>query len=172
MVVVLFGHLSHVQFFATTWTVAHQASLSSSVSQSLLKFMPIESMMAVSPSYPLPPPPPFSLNLSQHQGLFCWVNSLHQVAKVLELQHSPSSEYSGWFPLGLTGLISLLSKGFSRVFSSTTIQKHLFFGAQSSLWSNSHICTWLLEKNHSLDLHGPLSAKWYLYFLICCLSFS
>ena len=52
----------------------------------------------------------------------------------------------GWFPLGLTGLISLLTKGLSRVFSSTTIQKHLFFGAQPSLWSNSHIRTWLLEK--------------------------
>ena len=53
----------------------------------------------------------------------------------------------GWFPLGLTSLISLLSKGLSRVFSSTTIQKHQFFGAQPFLWFNSHICTWLLEKS-------------------------
>ena len=52
----------------------------------------------------------------------------------------------GWFPLGLTGLIFLHSKGPSRVFSSTTIQKHQFFGAQPSLWSNSHICMWILEK--------------------------
>ena len=51
----------------------------------------------------------------------------------------------GWIPLGLTGLISLLSKGLSRVFSSTTVQKHQFLGAQPSLWFNSHICTWLLE---------------------------
>ena len=51
-----------------------------------------------------------------------------------------------WFPLGLTGLFSLLSKGLSRVFSSTTIWKHQFFSAQPSLWSISHICTWLLEK--------------------------
>ena len=51
-----------------------------------------------------------------------------------------------WFPLGLTGLISLLSKGFSRVFSTTTVQKHQFFGTQLSLWSNSHIHIWLLEK--------------------------
>ena len=51
-----------------------------------------------------------------------------------------------WFPLGLTGLISLLSKGLSRVFSSTTDQKHQFFSAQPSLWSNSYILTWLLEK--------------------------
>ena len=52
----------------------------------------------------------------------------------------------GWLPLGLTGLISLQSKGLSRAFSSTTVQKHQFFGTQPSLWSNSHICTWLLEK--------------------------
>ena len=54
----------------------------------------------------------------------------------------------GWFPLGLTGFISLLSKGFSRVFSRITIQKHLVL--IPFLWSNSHICTWLLE-NHSFD---------------------
>ena len=51
-----------------------------------------------------------------------------------------------WFPLGLTGLISLLSKGLLRVFSSTIVQKHQFFGAQPSLWPNSHIHTWLLER--------------------------
>ena len=51
-----------------------------------------------------------------------------------------------WFPLEWTGWISLLSKGLSRVFSNTTVQKHQFFGAQLSLWSNSHIYTWLLEK--------------------------
>ena len=51
-----------------------------------------------------------------------------------------------WFPLGLTGLISLLSKGLSRVFSSTTIWRHRFFDAQPSLWFSSHIGTWLLEK--------------------------
>ena len=52
----------------------------------------------------------------------------------------------GWFPLGLTGLISLLSKGLSRVFSSITIWKHQFFSAQPSLLRSSHICIWLLEK--------------------------
>ena len=52
----------------------------------------------------------------------------------------------GWFLLGLTGLISMQSKGPSRVFSSTTVQRHQFFGTQPSLWSKSHICTWLLEK--------------------------
>ena len=51
-----------------------------------------------------------------------------------------------WFPLGLTSLISLLSKGYSRVFFSTSVQKHQFFGTQPCLWSHSHICTWLLDK--------------------------
>ena len=74
-----------------------------------------------------------------------------------------------WFPLGLTGLISLQSKGLSRVFSNTTVQKHQFFCAQPSLWSNSHIHTWLLEKP---ELGRPLSAKWCLCFLICCLGLS
>ena len=52
----------------------------------------------------------------------------------------------GWFPLGLTDLIFLQSKGLSRVFSKTTVQKDRFFSAQPSLWSNCHIHTWLLEK--------------------------
>ena len=74
---------------------------------------------------------------------------------------SPSSEYSGLFPLGLTSLISLKSRELSKVFSSTTIQMHQFFGSQSSLWSNSHICT-RQPKKPQLWLYGPLSAKWCL----------
>ena len=61
-----------------------------------------------------------------------------------------SMHIQDWFSLGLTHLISVLSKGLSRVFSSITIWKHLFFGAQSSLWSNSHIHTWLW-KNQRFD---------------------
>ena len=57
-----------------------------------------------------------------------------------------------WFPLGLTGLTSLLSKGLSRTFFSTTVWKHQFFGAQASLESKSHICTWLLEKTIALTI--------------------
>ena len=72
----------------------------------------------------------------------------------------------GWFRLGWTGLISLQSKGFSRVFSSTAHWKRQFFGAQSSLWSNSPIHTRLLEKP-KLWLYRPLLAKWCLCFLIC-----
>ena len=61
-----------------------------------------------------------------------------------------------WFPLGLTGLISLLFKGLSSVFSSITVQKYQFFGAQPSLWSSSHNHTWLQEK---LWLYRSLLAK-------------
>ena len=56
-----------------------------------------------------------------------------------------------WFPLGWTGLISLQSKGLSRVFSNTTVQKHQFFGTQPSLWSNSHMHYITSGKNHSFD---------------------
>ena len=73
-----------------------------------------------------------------------------------------------WLPLGWTGWISLQSKGLSRVFSNTTVQKHQFFGAQLSLESNSYIHTWPLEKQQ-LWLDGPLSAKQCLCFLIYCL---
>ena len=72
------------------------------------------------------------------------------------------------FPLGLTGLSSLLSKVLSCVFSSTTVQKHQFFSAQPSLWSNSDIHTWLLGKPQ-LWVWWPLLAKWCLCFLIHCL---
>ena len=58
-----------------------------------------------------------------------------------------------WFPLGWTGLISLLSKGLSRIFSNTMVWTHQFFSAQPCLWPNSHICTWLL-KNQSFDYMG------------------
>ena len=77
----------------------------------------------------------------------------------------------GWFLLGLTGLTFLLSKGLSRIFSSTTIWKHHFFGAQPSLWCNSHIHTWLLEKPQ-LWQYRPLSARWCLCFLLRSLGLS
>ena len=70
-----------------------------------------------------------------------------------------------WFPLWLTGLISLQSRRFSRVFLGFTVQKHQFFSAQPSFWSSSHTHAWLLEKSH-LWLYGPLLAKWWLWFLI------
>ena len=91
---------------------------------------------AIQLSHPLSSPSPPALNLSQHQGLFKWVSSLHQVAKVLEFSASTSvlpMKTQDWSPLGWTGWISLQSKGFSRVFSNTTVQKHQVFCAQLSL---------------------------------------
>ena len=102
--------LSHVQFFVTPLTVAHQASLSITNSQSLLKLMSIESVTPSSHSQPLSSPSPPTFNLSQHQGLFQWISSSHQVAKVLAFQASASvlpMNIQDWFPLWLTGLISL-----------------------------------------------------------------
>ena len=106
---------------------------------------------AIQASHLLLSPSPPTFNYSQHQGLFKWVSSSHQMAK---LGVSASAlvlpiNIQGWFPLGLTGLISLLSKD-SQESSSTAVGKHQFFGAQLSLWSNSHIVHdyW---KNHSID---------------------
>ena len=70
-----------------------------------------------------------------------------------------------WFSLGLTGLISLQSKGCSRVFSNTTVQKH-FFSTQPSLWSNSHIHTWLLKKNIALTIWTFVSKVMSLLFVM------
>ena len=95
---------------------------------------------AIQPSHPLSPPSLPALKPSQHQGLFHWVGSLHQVGETIGASASVfPMNTQGWFPLGLTGLISLLSKGLSRDFSSTIVQKHQFLGAQLSLWFNSHI---------------------------------
>ena len=143
--------LNCVQLFAAPWTAACQATLFFTISWSLLTLVFIESVMLshhLTFCYPLLLLP----CLSHHQSrLWWWVGCSHQVAKVLELylQHQSFQvlpmNVQDWFPLGSSGLI-LLSKGLSRVFYSTAIWKHQFLGAQPSLWSNSHICTWLLEK--------------------------
>ena len=94
---------------------------------------------AIQLSNPMPPPSPFAFNLSQHQFFpVNWFFTSGGQVLELQLQHPvlPMS-IQGWFPLGLTGLISLQTEGLSRVFSSSTIWKHQFFSAQSSLWSNS-----------------------------------
>ena len=94
-----------------------------------------------------------AFNLSQHQGLsqlsrlfLSGGQSIRVSASALVLP----MVIQGWFPIGLTGLISLQSKGLSRVFCSTTILKHQSFSAQPCSWSNSHIHIWLLE-NHCFD---------------------
>ena len=140
--------LSRVQHFVTQWTAACQVSLSFTISQSLLKLMSVESVMASNQLILSPTSPP-ALIPSQHQGLFQWVNSSHEVAKILGVSALASflpKNTWGWSPLELTGWISLQSKGLSRVFSNTTVQKHQFFGTQLSSQSNAHIHTWPLEK--------------------------
>ena len=91
---------------------------------------------AIQTSHPLSSPFPPALNLSQYHSLFQRVSSSHQVAKVLEfqLQHQFFQwNIQDWSPLGLTGWISLQSKGLSRVFSNTILQNHQFFSTQLSI---------------------------------------
>ena len=96
------------------------------------------------PSHPLSSPSPPALNLPQHQGLFQWVSSHWPNIGVSASISVLSMNNQDWFPLGWTGWISLQSKGFSRVFSNTSIQKHQFFSTQLSSQSHSHIHTWPL----------------------------
>ena len=112
--------LSHVRLFATPWTAARQASLSITNSRSLLKFMSFALVMPFKHLLLCCPPSPPIFNLFQHQGLFKWVSSSHQVAKVFELQLLHQSFQ--W----------ILRTDFW-VFSNTTVQKHQFFGTQLSL---------------------------------------
>ena len=94
-------------------------------------------------------PSPFTFSLSQQARSFPMSQLFLSSGQSIGASASPSvfpMNIQGWFLLRLTGLISLLSNGHSRVFSSTTIKKHQFWGTQPSLWSNSHIHTWLLEK--------------------------
>ena len=146
--------LSHVWLFASPWTAARQASLSITNSKNLLKLMSIELVM---PSNHLMLCHPLLLPsiLSQHQSIFQWVSSSHQVAKGLQHQFQHQSvlpmSNQDWFPSGFTGWISLESKRPSRVSSNTTVQKHQFFSAQLSSQSNSHIQIHDHWKNHSLD---------------------
>ena len=127
--------------FDSLWLFAAcQASLFSTVSRRLFRFMSIELMM-----------------LSNHL-ILCWLLLCFQSfpasgsftmsqlfasggQSIRALASTLPMNIQGWFPLGLTGLISLQSKGLSRVFSSTTVWRHQFFGAQPYLWSNSHICS-------------------------------
>ena len=126
--------LSCVWLFATPWTAAHQASLSITNSQSLLKLMFIESVM---PSNYLILCCPFS-HLQSFPALGSFPMSQFFASGVQRTGVSASASVlpmniQDWFPLWLTSLISLQSKGLSRVFSNTTVQKHQFFGAQLSL---------------------------------------
>ena len=138
--------LSRVQHFVIPWTVAHQASLSVTNSQSLPStwwFHPTISYSVTHFSCLQSFPASGSFPMSQ--GFISGGQSIRALASASVLPMN----IQNWFPLGLTGFISLQSKGLSsttRVFSNTIVQKHQFFGAQLHLWSNPHIHTWLLEK--------------------------
>ena len=136
----------------TPWTTAGQVSLPFTISWSLLKLKSIESMMPFNylilccPLLLLPSIFP-SIRVFPMSRLF---KSGGQNIGASDSASILPMNIQGWFSLGLTALIFLQSKGLSRVFSSTTIQKHQFFSVQPSLWSNSHIHTWLQEKNIAL----------------------
>ena len=139
-----------IWLFVTLWTAARQASLSFIDSWSLLKLMSIESVM---PSSCLSLCQPPLLLPSNFPSIRVFSNELALRIKWPKYWTSASAPVlpmnnQGWFPLGLIGLTSMQSKGLTRVFASTTIQKHQFFSAQPSLWSSSHIHTW---KNQSFD---------------------
>ena len=126
--------LSRVRLFATPWTAAHQASLSITNSQSLPKFMSIELVMSSNhlllccPLLLLPSIFPSIRVFSNKSVLHIrWPKYWSFSFKVFPINTQD------WSPLGWTGWISLQSKGLSRVFSNTTVQKHQFFGAQLSL---------------------------------------
>ena len=134
--------LSHVRLFVAPWTAAHQASLSITNSRSLLKLMPIELVMPSNhlilccPLLPTSTFPSIRVFSKESALPIRWPKYWS-----FSFSISPSNDYSGLFPLGLTGLTSFQSKELSKVFSGTTIQKHQFFSAQLSLRFNSNIHT-------------------------------
>ena len=146
-----FSSLSRVQLFAIPWTTACQASCPSPTPRACSNSCPssqwshpaISSSMVPFSSHFQSFPAPGSFPVSQ------FFTSGGQIigasASVLPMN------IQDWFPLGLTGLISLQSKRFSRVFSNTTIQKYQLFSTKLSLWSNSHIIIHDYWKNHSFD---------------------
>ena len=140
--------LSHVRLFETPWITTRQASLSITNSQSSLKLMSIESVMPSShlifccPLLLLPPIPP-RIRVFSNESTLCmrWPKY-----RSFSFSISPSKDTQDWSPLGWTGWTSLQSKGLSRVFSNTTVQKHQFFCTQFYSQSNYHIHKWQLEK--------------------------
>ena len=137
--------LSRVLLFATPWIAAYQASLSITNSRSLLKLMPIESVMPSShlilcrPLLLLPSIPP-SIRVFSNQSTLCvrWPKYWS-----FNFSISPSNEHPGLISFRMDCLDFLAG---SRVFYNTTVQRHQFFGNQLFSQSNSHIHTWLLEK--------------------------
>ena len=158
VLLLLFSHL--VRLFATLWMAAHWlscASLSPGVCSNSCPLSQWSHPTILRSAVPFPS----CLQSLQYQSLSQWVgSSLPSEYFPMSQLFPPGGQSIGdsasasvlpmniqdWFLLGLTGLISLQSKRLSRVFSNNTVQKHQFFSTQPSLWSNSHIHTWLLEK--------------------------
>ena len=143
--------LSCVRLFVTPWTVARQTSLSLTISQSLLKLTSIELVISSNhlnlccPLLLLPSIFPSIRVFSNELGLHIrWPEYWS-----FNYSISPSSEYSGLISFRIDWFDLLQSKGLSRVFSSTTVQKYQFFSTQPSLWSSSPIHDYW--KNHSFD---------------------
>ena len=157
----------------TSWTAAHQASPSFMISQSLLKLISTESMMPSNylilchPLVLLPPIFP-SIRVFSNDSALCircpqyWSFSF---------SISPSDEYSGLISFGIDWFHLLAVQGTLKSLLQHHSLKASVFSTQPSLWSNSHIYTWLLEKSQ-LWLYRPLSAKWCLCFLLHCLGLS
>ena len=148
-VVVIVQSINHVWLFATLWTAGRQAVLS------LINYWRLQS------SCPLywwfHPIILFSVTLFSFclqffpaSGSFSMSRLFTSAGQSFGASYSASvlpMNIQGWFSLGLPDLIFLQSKGLSRVFSNTTMQRHQFLGFLPSLWSNSHIHTWLLERS-------------------------
>ena len=134
--------LSHVQLVATSWISACLASMSFTVSRSCSNSCPLSQWCHPTISFSVIPLScllsfPASESFLMSQLFASGGQSIGASASVLPMNTQD------WFPLSLTGLISLQSKGLSKVFSNTTIQNHQFFSTQPSLSFNSHIHTWL-----------------------------
>ena len=140
--------LSRVRLFLTPSIAAYQASLSITKSRSSLRFTSFESVMPSNhlilchPLFLLPPIPPSIRVFSNESTLLMRWPKYWSFSFSIIL----SKEHQDWSPLEWTGWISLQSKGLSKVFSNTTVQKHQFLGAQFYSQSSSHIHTWPLEK--------------------------
>ena len=137
--------LSHIRHFATPWTAEHQPSLCFTVSQfaqthslSQRCYLIISSSAALFSSCLQPFPALGSFPMSQF-----FASDGQSIGVSASASVHPGLNIQDWFPLRLTGWISLQSKGLPRTFSNTTVQKYQFLGVQLSLWSNSHIHTWL-----------------------------
>ena len=166
MHLLLFSRSVYVQLFATPWTAIWQAPLSFTISWSLLKLMSIDSVM---PSNHLILCHPLLLLPSTFPSIRIISNELAlciRWPKYQSFSFTLHMNIKGWFPLGLTDLFSLLPNTLSRVFSSSTVWKHRFYGLRI-LYGPALTSVYGYWKKPQLWLWKPLSSKWCLCFLIC-----